>query len=142
LLQLRLAALEVNMAARLVGAIAALALVIGTVAPALAQRHDERFERRDEGWRDRDIHRFHERDFDRWRGGHWFRGRHDGRVGWWWVVGPSWYYYPRAIYPYPDPYVPPFAVPGGPAWYYCPPLQTYYPYTPSCPVPWQVVQAR
>ena len=30
-----------------------------------------------------------------WGGGHWLHDRHDGRLGWWWVVGPSWYFYPR-----------------------------------------------
>jgi hypothetical protein len=50
-----------------------------------------------------DIHRFHERDFDRWRGRHWVHERHEGRFGWWWVVGGMWYFYPTAVYPYPDP---------------------------------------
>ncbi len=113
----------------------AAAIALGVAAPAFADPHDR-------DWHDRDIHRFHDRDFDRWRGGHWYHGWHDGRVGWWWLVGPSWYYYPRAVYPYPDPYVPPYAAPGAPAWYYCPPAQTYYPYVASCPVPWQVVPAH
>jgi hypothetical protein len=29
-----------------------------------------------------------------WRGGYWFHGAYVGRAGWWWVVGPTWYYYP------------------------------------------------
>ena len=128
--------------------IIAAALALGAAAPALAQERGRDHERgegrgRDHGeWRDRDIARFHEHDFDRWRGGGWRHERHDGRLGWWWVVGPNWYYYPRAVYPYPDPYVPPYAVAGAPAWYYCPPAQTYYPYVATCPVPWQVVPAR
>ena len=36
-----------------------------------------------------------------WRGGYWFHGAYSGRRGWWWVVGPSWYYYPAPVYPYP-----------------------------------------
>ncbi len=40
-------------------------------------------------WRG-DISRFHEHDWNVWRGGHWNQGRHDGRLGWRWVVGPSW----------------------------------------------------
>jgi hypothetical protein len=138
---------------RFLGAVTAVLLALGAVAPALAQerRHDDdrrddrRFEqRRDEGWRDRDIHRFGERDFARWQHGRWYGGRHDGRAGWWWIVGDTWYFYPRPIYPYPDPYVPP-AIAGAPAanaWYYCPPSQAYYPYAATCPVPWQVVPAQ
>ncbi|MGO8919818.1 MAG: hypothetical protein ACLQJR_28295 [Stellaceae bacterium] len=117
------------------GMVVALALALGVVSPVLAQRHDE-------GWHDRDIHRFNDHDFARWRGGRWVHSWHDGRLGWWWIVGPDWYYYPRAVYPYPSPYVPPYAAAGAPAWYYCPPAQTYYPYVASCPVPWQVVPAR
>ena len=113
----------------------AAAVALGIAAPAFADPHDG-------GWHDRDIHNFRGRDFDRWRGGHWYHGWHDGRAGWWWLVGPSWYYYPRAVYPYPDPYVPPYAAPGTAAWYYCPPAQTYYPYVATCPVPWQIVPAR
>ncbi len=78
----------------------------------------------------------------RWQGGHWVQGRHDGRVGWWWVVGPSWYYYPQPVYPSPNPYAPPAAAPAPNAWYYCPPLQAHYPYVASCPVPWQMVPAQ
>jgi hypothetical protein len=98
--------------------------------------------RRDEGWRDRDSHRFDDHDFDRWRGGHWFHGQHEGRLGWWWLAGANWYYYPQPIYPYPDPYVPPYAAPGDGAWYYCPPTRSFYPYVSGCPVPWQIVPAR
>jgi hypothetical protein len=95
--------------------------------------------RRDAGWRDRDHFRGH--DFDHWRGGHWFHGRHDGRLGWWWLAGAGWYYYPQPIYPYPDPSAP-YAAPDASAWYYCPPAQSYYPYVDSCPVPWQIVPAQ
>jgi hypothetical protein len=28
-----------------------------------------------------------------WGRGRWIHDRHSGRLGWWWVVGPSWYYY-------------------------------------------------
>jgi len=123
----------------------AAALALGAASPALAQHHDEGHHddgHHDQGWHDRDIHRFNDHDFERWRGGRWVHSWHDGRLGWWWIVGPDWYFYPRAVYPYPDPYVPPYAVSGAPAWYYCPPAQSYYPYVPTCPVPWQVVPAR
>ena len=128
------------------------ALACATAMPALAQerRHDDdrrddhrRFdERRDRDWRDRDMHRFREHDFARWQHGRWFHGRHDGSPGWWWIVGDTWYFYPRPIYPYPDPYIPPAAAPAANAWYYCPPSGAYYPYVPTCPVPWQVVPAQ
>ncbi|HKW52935.1 MAG TPA: hypothetical protein VJO12_04525 [Stellaceae bacterium] len=136
------------MLARSLSLLAAAAVALGAVAPALAddyRHHDERrFEQRHDGWHDRDIHRFHERDFARWQHGRWFHGRHDGRPGWWWIAGGTWYFYPKPIYPFPDPYLPP--VVAGPrvanAWYFCPPSQAYYPYTASCPVPWQVVPAQ
>ncbi len=135
------------MFARTASMLAVLALVLGAVAPAMAEerRHDE--ERRDHdphggGWRDHDIHRFHDHDFDYWQHGRWIRGRHDGREGWWWVVGPTWYYYPQPVYPYPSPYVPPVVAPTANAWYYCPPSGAYYPYVATCPVPWQVVPAQ
>lgn len=119
---------------------AGLALIAAS-APAHAQWH-----------RDRDIHRFHDRDFDRWRGGRWIHGPHGGRTGWWWVVGGTWYFYPAPVYPYPDPYVPPVAaapapppvvVPAPPAQYYfCDRPRGYYPYVAACQVPWRVVVAR
>lgn len=108
----------------------AAALAFGAASPALAD------------WHDHDIGHFRDHDLAYWRGGHWFHGYHEGRLGWWWMVGGAWYFYPAPIYPYPNPYVPPYAAPGAPAWYYCPPAQSYYPYVPTCPVPWQVVPAR
>jgi hypothetical protein len=96
-----------------------------------------------------DIHHFAGHDFDRWRGGSWFHGVHGGRAGWWWVVGPDFYFYSAPIYPYPDPYTPPVvaAVPAAPApaassWYYCANPQGYYPYVPTCSVAWQAVPAQ
>ena len=93
-----------------------------------------------------DIHRFHEHDFERWRGGHWVHDRHAGRFGWWWVVAGMWYFYPTPVYPYPDPYEPPIAVaPPSEApqyWYYCSNPSGYYPYVPECAMPWQRVPAR
>jgi hypothetical protein len=94
-----------------------------------------------------DIHRFHEHDWDRWRGGRWYHGRHSGRDGWWWIVGGLWYFYPQPVYPYPNPYVPPVVVaptapPPPPAnYYYCDNPAGYYPYVPTCRVPWRLVPA-
>jgi hypothetical protein len=135
---------------RLVGCLMASRLTIGVAAMASAQdgwEHardhgwDHGWERG--GWHDRDIHRFSERDLDVWRSGHWHRGRHGGRVGWWWVLGDAWYYYPQPIYPYPDPYLPPVVAPGPPpgqVFDYCPRPRGYYPYVAACSVPWRPVQ--
>src|SRR5262245_44131853 len=76
------------------------------------------------------IDHFHEHDIVVWRGGRWFHGWHETRLGWWWIVGPAWYWYPAPIYPYPEPYTPPVVVqvPASPpaqpqnlppTWYYC-----------------------
>lgn len=94
-----------------------------------------------------EIHRFHEHDLNLWRSGRWHHGRHAGHVGWWWVVGGSWYFYPAAVYPYPDPYQPPVVVlpPTEPApqyWYYCGNPAGYYPYVVQCLVGWQRVAAN
>ena len=125
---------------RMIGLLIAALLATGAIAgTAAAQERGDRG-----GWRDRDIHRFHERDFDVWRTGRWYHGRHDGRPGWWWVLGNAWYYYPQPVYPYPDPYQPPVAVappPGPPRqlYYYCPRPRGYYPYVATCRVPWRAV---
>jgi hypothetical protein len=138
-----------NMRSRVFASLIAAAVAVSFVAPAFADewrhdegRHDRQDFRRREAFRDHDIRRFHDHDFDVWRGGRWVHGFHDGRRGWWWTVGPNWYFYPKPVYPYPDPLVPAYAAPGASAWYFCPPAQTYYPYVPSCPVPWQVVPAQ
>lgn len=99
-----------------------------------------------------DIRHFHEYDFARWRRGYWTHGPHDGRDGWWWVVGPTWYWYPAPVYPYPNPYLPPPVVAimppssnGSPSqpqhWYYCADPPGYYPYVPQCNVIWQMKPA-
>lgn len=110
--------------------------LLALAMPALAQ------------WHDHDIHRFHHRDVIIWRGGHWHHVWHGGRLGWWWVVGPSWYFYTAPVYPYPDPYVPQTVVvapPAGPppaqSWYYCDDPQGYYPYVNTCRGAWRAVPA-
>ena len=133
-------------------AVAVLIALPAMVHPAAA---DERGHRRGpergrhQVWRG-DIHRFHEHDFGRWRGGNWYHGRHLGRLGWWWIVGGIWYFYPAPVYPYPDPYLPP-AVVAAPApapavpqqyWYYCRKPAGYYPYVPRCTTAWQAVPAN
>ncbi|MEJ2553398.1 MAG: hypothetical protein P8079_05115 [Gammaproteobacteria bacterium] len=104
-------------------------------------------ERRERGWHGHhDIRHFDRHDLHRWRGGHWVHGRHDGFLGWWWVVAGIWYFYPAPIHPYPNPYVPPAAVPppspppsAARYWYYCEAAQTYYPYIATCPGGWKKV---
>jgi hypothetical protein len=116
------------------------------VQPASADRDDAR-------WHGH-IERFHEHDWDLWRRGYWRHEFHDGRWGWWWIVGPIWYYYPEPVYPYPNPYEPPVAVivhpePASPEsappvpqyWYYCESARGYYPYVPTCPGGWRAVPA-
>ena len=102
-----------------------------------------------EGWREHgDIHRFHEHDYDHWRGGRWFFGSHERRDGWWWIVDGLWYLYPSPVYPYPDPYTPPaVAVVTAPApivaapnsVYYCSNPAGYYPYVSQCYGRWSQV---
>ena len=102
-------------------------------------------------WHGHDIHHFHEHDIRVWHGGHWHHVWHGGRIGWWWVVGPHWYFYPGPIYPYPDPYVPPVVVeqppppapvlPHAQSWYHCDDPEGYYPYVSECRGPWHEVPA-
>jgi hypothetical protein len=118
--------------------------------PAVAAEH-RRDHERGTRWHG-DIRHFHEHDLSRWHGGHWVRGRHAGRIGWWWVVGATWYWYAAPSYPYPDPYQPPLsAVPPEPAppqpappryWYYCANPPGYYPYVSRCSGNWQPVPAN
>src|SRR5215470_9380492 len=119
------------------GLILASALAALATGPALAAPHPD-------PWHG-DIHHFHEHDWDVWRGGHWFHGTHGGRIGWWWIAGGTYYFYPAPVYPYPSPWEPPAvelvtppvasAPPPSPTqyWYYCGPARSYYPYVPTCP---------
>ncbi len=126
-------------------------------------RGDRRDGFRDGHWEGREIHRFGERDLHIWQGGRWHHGRHDGRLGWWWIAAGMWYFYPRPVYPYPDPYtpavtvinqrpvvvVPPQTAPvqvqpqrAAQLWYYCESAQGYYPYVPNCAEGWRAVPAQ
>lgn len=107
------------------------------------------------GWGgERDIRHFESRHYPVWRSGIWRHERHDGRFGWWWVVAGTWYFYPAPIYPYPDPYIPPYIVvrpapqpavpvtqPPAQYWYYCDASKNYYPYVSTCPGGWREVPA-
>lgn len=79
----------------------------------------------------------HDFDLGTWQGGRWFHGDHGGRSGWWWTVGPDWYFFNAPVYPYPDLYTP-FGYPLG-WWYWCDAAQDYYPYVTYCEVPWESV---
>jgi hypothetical protein len=98
-------------------------------------------------WRG-DIRHFHRHDFHTWQRGHWYHAHHGGRLGWWWVIGPTWYFYPAPVYPYPNPYVPPvIVVQSAPStetqyWYYCDDPQGYYPYLNECNEEWEPVPAE
>jgi hypothetical protein len=128
------------------------ALVLATVLPcaAFAQHHDHDDGRHGDyhhdnhgGWQGDRGHPFPRYDIDRWHSGGWRHEWHDGRLGWWWTVGPQWYYYPAPVYPYPNPYVPPsIPAPVGPMWYYCGAPAGYYPYVGRCSVQWQAVPPR
>jgi hypothetical protein len=134
-------------------ALRALAVLIGAAAAAMVFVRPALADRAEWRWHGH-IERFHEHDWALWRAGVWRHEVHDGRLGWWWVVGPNWYFYPEPVYPYPDPYVPPVAVivpqtsasPAPPPptpqyWYYCESAKGYYPYVPECPSGWRVVPA-
>jgi len=134
------------------------ALLCTTSLGAIAQ-HRDHYRGHDRGWGG-DIRHFDGRDFNHWRSGSWRHASHGGRMGWWWVIGGMWYFYPQPVYPYPDPYLPPVIMaqpaPGGmvvPApppvvhqappqvWYYCEASAGYYPYVAACPGGWKAVPA-
>ena len=130
--------------------VVAVALALGTLSfPAGAQRAHRAAPPQWHG----NIERFHEHDWQLWRNGHWSRLRHGGRMGWWWVVGTNWYFYPTPVYPYPNPWEPPpvtlvnpplnVSPPAPPAtyWYYCEASRSYYPYVPECAGAWTQVPA-
>jgi hypothetical protein len=75
-----------------------------------------------------------------WRTGHWWHGKRGNRFGWWWNVGPYWYWYPFAIYPFPDFYTPPYSASG--SWYWCDFYQNYYPNVALCPSGWEAVEPQ
>jgi hypothetical protein len=114
---------------------------LGLSVPAVAQHagHAGHWGGADGAWHEHDGWHGDMRHFDhgRWRGGHWWNGNYGGRVGWWWIIGPDWYWYPAPIYPYPDPFVPPDAAAG--SWYWCDVYQQYYPYVGNCPSGWRAV---
>jgi len=75
-----------------------------------------------------------------WRTGHWRQGKRGNRFGWWWNVGPYWYWYPFAIYPFPGIYAPPYSASG--YWYWCDFYQDYYLNVGLCPSGWEAVEPQ
>lgn len=141
----------------LVGIACAVAVVLGTIPLTSMAQHRDRDHDRGREWRG-DIRHFEYHDARRWQSGAWRHGSHEGRLGWWWVIGGLWYFYPQPVYPYPDPYRPPVVVveqspppvvvqppAASPAptqyWYYCEAAKGYYPYVASCPRGWKTVPA-
>ena len=113
--------------------------------------------------------REHGREFRHvdWGHGRWVHDRHGGRLGWWWVVGPAWYFYERphtfvvqpsppvvvqqapsvVVVPQSPPQAPPVTVappppPSSPVLYYCKATGTHYPETMSCPGGWMTMTAE
>lgn len=99
-----------------------------------------------------------------WDHGYWYHGTYGGRAGWWWIVGPGWYYYPQPLYPYPPATAEPLyivQVPSQPPpasssatvpppaatvqrisgndkafTYYCEKTKAYYPVVTNCEAGW------
>jgi hypothetical protein len=95
------------------------------------------------GWR---VTRFSPRERAAWTHGHWWHGRHNGRLGWWWWAGGGWFFYDTPAYPYPD-YVSEYAYEEPAAadneyWYYCRDPEGYYPYVKRCYGSWEPVPAQ
>lgn len=99
---------------------AAACLLIGGGASAHPWDHDDRWDRHGpppyRRW-DPPSRRWDPppRYYPGWDEGRWWRGPHEGRFGWWWVVGDGWYSYSAPVYPYPYPYPAPVYVEPAPA---------------------------
>jgi len=102
-------------------------MLSGMLLLSSATRADRPGERH---WYRGEIHEFHDRDLHVWRGGRWYHGYYGGHLGWWWIVGGLYYWYPQVVYPYPDPYVPPAAM-GAPGM--SEPAQPVYPPAAAAP---------
>lgn len=100
-----------------------------------------------------------------WSGGRWRHTWWHGRYGWWWNVGPAWYFYDTPVYPYPtyvspdyygdedyddegyddggydDSAMPPGGGGGPGSWYHCSNPEGYYPYVKTCKDGWEEVPA-
>jgi hypothetical protein len=103
-----------------------------------------------------------------WGGGRWRHTSWHGRFGWWWNVGPAWYFYDAPVYPYPEYVSPTYdddenyddedqggydnqngggqdmgpGYGGAGAWYHCNKPEGYYPYVKECRSGWEQVPAN
>jgi hypothetical protein len=99
---------------------------------------------------------FYDHDHRTWAAGNWYHGNYQGRFGWYWVVGETYYFYPKPIYPFPNPYIPPTIVapiapiespvrleaqPQQQVWYFCEASNAYYPYVSECNGEWKKIPA-
>lgn len=107
-----------------------------TAARVFPHRYGTTFLPRPNAWHGN----FHDFDWGRWHGGQWQHAWHNGRWGWWWAVGPDWFFFDEPVYPYPDLYTP-LGYPFG-WWYWCDAYQEYYPFVTDCPVEWESVMPR
>lgn len=130
----------------ILGALAVLTALSVMAGPAAADQRDHR-RSAERGRHERPHaeirHRFNDRDRIRWRAGHWQRGKHAGRTGWWWIVGGVPFYYAAPVFPYPELYPAPLAAapPATRFWYYCSSPAGYYPTVAECRIGWQRVPA-
>jgi mono/diheme cytochrome c family protein len=79
-----------------------------------------------------------------WQAGNWRHESHNGHLGWWWVAGGIWYYYPEPVYPYPasiSAYTYPLPKIASQYWYYCTDPPGYYPGIKACYEPWELLPA-
>ncbi|MES1981703.1 MAG: hypothetical protein V4443_04415 [Pseudomonadota bacterium] len=136
--------------------IAVKALLAAAMVVAVISAHAEEWRGREwhgpRGPWHADLRHFDRHDHALWRRGLWRHEWHGGRLGWWWVAGGDWFFYPQPIYPYPDPYAyiepapvvvqpapPQISAPPQQLWYFCAAANAYYPYVSSCPGGWQTV---
>ncbi len=91
----------------------------------------------------RDFARLNAGELSAWRSGRWLHEERAGYLGWWWVLGDEWYFYPEPIYPYPtyiSDYLIPVPMPLSPQFrYYCDNPPGYYPDVQACYDGWQAV---
>jgi hypothetical protein len=114
-------------------------------------RHENRHQVSNEDyWR----HNLHNNDYNNWQTGRWEKTHHDGKLGWWWILGSSWYLFEQPAYPYPviNPiYVSPIVTEPelnvqiqniAKSRYYCSTTGQYYPESNICSVPWKKIEIQ
>jgi hypothetical protein len=89
-------------------------------------------------------------DVPDWNYGYWYHGGYRDYLGWWWIVGPRWYFV-SSLYPYWERWPPtrvvvierpePDGTPPPAYWYRCADPGGYYPSVSECPGGWTPVPA-